>query len=65
MIGWRTIDSAPTGVWIRTKREGEKGENVCALNRDPDGNEEWVERGSGITTITHHSFAAPTHWKPL
>lgn len=60
-----TASTAPHGVWIRTKREGENGENVCALTRADDGNEEWVERDGGRTTITHHSFAAPTHWRPL
>jgi hypothetical protein len=45
-------------------RDGEAGENVCA-GRLIDGEIEWMERHGGRTTVTHHSFAAPTHWQPL
>lgn len=62
---WQTVDTAPSGVWLRTRREGEFGENTCALRVWPDGDREWIERDSGRTTVTHHSFAAPTHWKLL
>jgi hypothetical protein len=24
---------------------------------------EWIEREGGRTTVTHHSMAAPTHWR--
>jgi hypothetical protein len=66
MSEWRPIETAPARIWLRTKREGENGENVCAKNVSPDGDVEWVERGPyGRTTVTHHSFAAPTHWLPL
>lgn len=69
MSGWQPIETAPENTWVRTKREGEDGENVCAyrvLNFEPaDGEWEWVERGTGRTTVTHHSFAPPTHWLPL
>jgi len=59
---WLVNENTPRGVWLRTKLEGEDGENVCCLVRDGD---EWVERSTGRTTVTHHSFAAPTHWRPL
>lgn len=63
---WQTVDNAPPYTWLRTRREGEDGENVCAW-RSPDGppDKEWVERDGGRTTVTHHYFAAPTHWAPL
>lgn len=65
---WWPVSCAPANTWVRTKREGETGENVCSLHRIPEqhgGGEEWVERDTGVTTITHGSFAAPTHWRPL
>ena len=65
---WWPVSYAPSDTWLRTKREGEDGENVCSLHRIPEqhgGGEEWVERYTGVTTITHGSFAAPTHWRPL
>jgi hypothetical protein len=46
-------------------RADEAGESVCALRRWPDGTEEWIERGQGGTTVTHHTFLEPTHWAPL
>lgn len=60
---WQTVKNAPTGVWIETKKEGEKGSNVCCLVRDKYGGEEWIEAKTGVTTITHQSFAPPTHWR--
>lgn len=53
----------PKDTWLRTRREGEDGENVCSAVYWPDGTVEWVERDGGRTTVTHHSFAAPTHWR--
>ena len=55
---------APDGEWLSTCRDGEVGTNVSALRIAADGTREWVEAGSGRTTVTHpDSFAAPTHWK--
>jgi len=65
---WWPVSCAPSDTWLRTRREGEDGENVCSLHRIPKqhgGGEEWVERDTGVTTITHGSFASPTHWHPL
>jgi len=63
IMEWQPIESAPEWVWIRTKLEGEDGENVTRF-RWADDEREWIDR-DGRTTITHHSFAAPTHWAPL
>lgn len=62
---WLPVNTAPPNVWMRTKRDGEAGENICALRVWPDGDREWVEKASGRTTITHSTFAAPTHWRSL
>lgn len=63
MTDWQPEATAPSGVWLRTKLEGEQGENVYALRIWPDGSREWIEKETGVTTVTHHSFAAPTHWR--
>lgn len=63
--GWMPAACAPIWQWLRTKREGEDGENVCALRIWPDGEREWVERDGGRTTVTHSTFLPPTHWQPL
>lgn len=66
MDDWQPVSTAPAGVWLRTRLDGEDGENVCALRRWGEGEaDEWIERATGFTTVTHHSFAAPSHWKPL
>lgn len=65
---WKPVSCAPFGVWLRTKRQGENGENVCAKRRGPNpGDEpEWIEQPPhGRTTITHSTFLPPTHWSPL
>ncbi|PWE55911.1 hypothetical protein DEM27_10665 [Metarhizobium album] len=62
---WRPISTAPEHVWIRTKLSTEKGENVCMRIPHKGYEDEWVERGTGISTVTHHSFAAPDRWRPL
>jgi hypothetical protein len=64
MDDWAAEADAPTGHWLLTRREGEDGFNICALRIWPDGEREWVESGpNGRSTITHHGFAAPTHWQ--
>ena len=65
-MDWTPVLSSnvPANMWLATKREGEDGENVCmALFENVGDQIEWVERGSGRTTVTHHSFAPPTHWR--
>lgn len=68
---WKPISTAPMNAWLRTKCEGEDGENICAARKWEDGEIEWVERNKltpegkkilGRTTVTHSSFAPPTHW---
>lgn len=55
----------PLVVWLKTKREGEDGENTCLARFIPNsgGELEWEEKTTGITTVTHQSFAPPTHWR--
>ena len=67
--GWMPAETAPHDIWLRTKREGEDGENRCFVRQWPNGDLEWVERGvggyPGRTTVTHSTFLPPTHWKHL
>lgn len=56
--GWRPIECAPSEKWLLTHRADEKTWNVCWLSADRT---EWSDQ-MGRTTITHHSFAPPTHW---
>ncbi|CAB4122939.1 Domain of unknown function DUF551 [uncultured Caudovirales phage] len=74
---WQPIETAPFGptkiytwgtisetTWLLTCRVGERGVNLC-FARCIDGNDiEWVD-AEGRTTVTHNSFAPPTHWMPL
>ncbi len=54
----------PLHTWLDTRREGEVGENVCLARIMFLGDEpEWVEKDGGRTTITHSTFAPPTHWR--
>jgi hypothetical protein len=59
---WRPIAEAPTETWLVTCRKGENGHNICRSIRWPDGDLEWSEQAGGRSTVTHHSFAAPTHY---
>ncbi|MCW1844205.1 hypothetical protein [Prosthecomicrobium hirschii] len=67
---WQPIEIAPENTWLRTKRAGEAGENVSKKvvhvhpEHCPEPQTEWVDR-EGRTTVTHHSFLAPTHWMPF
>lgn len=67
---WQPIETAPENTWLRTKRAGEAGENVLKKvvlihpEYCPEPETEWIDR-EGRTTVTHHSFLAPTHWMPL
>jgi hypothetical protein len=74
--GWVPIGPGmPLGVWLETKREYEKGHMICMARLLSLGDEvEWLERGDlnprkpgqrmpGRTTVTHSTFAAPTHWR--
>lgn len=60
---WFPEAVAPQQVWLRTRRDGEDGENICMLGIFPGGDREWAEQPpNGRSTVTHGSFAAPTHW---
>jgi len=58
---WRTIETAPKDRWLITWREGEKHTSIASKREWPDGEAEWIS-GDGSTTITHHSYAPPTHY---
>lgn len=62
---WHPVGpGTPLHAWLETKRDGEEGFNVCSARIMFIGDDvEWVEKETGRTTITHHSFAAPTHWR--
>lgn len=72
---WNEVGiGTPLNAWLETMREGESGTNVCFCRIVSIGDEpEWIERSKespitgapmqGRTTVTHHSFAAPTHWR--
>jgi len=61
---WQPIETAPSGTWLRTKREGEPYYNI-SMYRECIGEEwEWIDLG-GRTTVTHRTFLPPTHWMPL
>lgn len=67
---WRSIADdglPPVNTWVLTKHENEQGGwNVCCwVGRANEDEVEWVEMKTGRTTVTHHSFAAPTHWKSI
>ena len=62
---WHPVETAPKGEWLGTKREGEAGENVCFARELQNGDVEWLEKDTGRTTVTHHSFSPPTHWRFL
>jgi len=61
---WRPVgNDTPHNKWLETKLDGEEGTNVCACIVHFGDDVEWVEKVGGRTTVTHHSFAAPTHWR--
>lgn len=69
--GWIPIaeQTPPEGEWLRTKLEGEASEGIAFWRRMnmeyAAGDEvEWVDM-SGYTTVTHGTYAAPSHWMHL
>lgn len=69
---WHPVGpGTPLGAWLETAEiiSGSYGTitngfNTCmcrvlSLGDDP----EWVEKEGGRTTVTHATFAAPTHWR--
>jgi hypothetical protein len=65
MREWQEVGpGTPLHAWLETKREGERGVNLCTCRILCIGDEpEWIEKTSGRTTVTHSTFAAPTHWR--
>jgi hypothetical protein len=69
---WQAVAQVwpPYGLTLETCRLGEVGTNRCCavfapediVSRDP-GSIEWVEEGTGVTTVTHGTFLSPTHWR--
>lgn len=54
----------PLNCWLETTRAGEGGSNICmAILRTLGDEIEWAEAIGGRTTVTHSTFAAPTHWR--
>lgn len=54
---WVPVSLVTPGIWLVTCREGEDGINLCMMSEDG----EWHD-SAGRSTVTHHSFAPPTHW---
>lgn len=59
----------PENTWLRTKLESEAGEGISFWRRmdmsyAPGDDIEWVDMG-GYTTVTHTTYAAPSHWQHL
>ena len=65
LTAWHPVGPGmPLHAWLETRREGEDGVNVCCARIMCLGDDvEWVEKESGRTTITHSTFAPPTHWR--
>lgn len=62
---WNPVgNGTPLNALLETKRDGEAGTNICFCRTMSIGDEpEWVEHATGVTTVTHSTFAAPTHWR--
>jgi len=58
--GWRSEAEAPEG-WHKTYRLGEARTSVSLLRIWPGGDREWIAP-DGRTTVTHSTYAAPTHY---
>jgi len=63
--GWQPVATMPERIYCRTKREGEKGENVSLWVDNGDGDREYWDREGYSTKINPGTFAEPTHWQPL
>ena len=59
--GWQPESTAPAGKMLITYRLGEEDVTRAGLRIWPDGDREWIAP-DGRTTVTHHSYAPPTHW---
>lgn len=61
---WNEVGpGTPLNAWLETKLEGESGTSlslcrILCIGDDP----EWIAE-DGRTTVTHHSYAPPSHWR--
>ena len=53
----------PEYEWVRTKLEGESGQGWSFWRLIDDDEPEWIAP-DGRTTVTHTTYAAPSHWAP-
>lgn len=65
---WHPVgDGTPLGAWLETtdRPDEERNQNTCIARIIAIGEEvEWCEKGMpGRTTVTHTTFAPPTHWR--
>jgi hypothetical protein len=65
MSDWQPVGAGtPLHAWLETRKDGESGVNICMCRIMCIGDvPEWIEKPSGRTTVTHSTFAAPTHWR--
>jgi hypothetical protein len=62
---WNTVGpGTPVGVWLETRREGERGSTVSFCRILAIGDEpEWVDTEGYTTLLNPGSFLPPTHWR--
>lgn len=64
-IAWFPVKDMKENIWYVTKRNGEKGINVCRWNKlDPEGTTREYWDMYGNSTILNTPFLPPTHFLP-
>ena len=62
---WMPVRLAPKGEWITGHRAG-PGQGVASVRwRMVGGLVEWIEQGTGRSSLEDRLFLAPTHWRPI
>jgi hypothetical protein len=63
--GWNIVGpGTPYNMKLETYRAGEKTTGLSACRILSIGDEpEWIDCASGVTTVTHSTYAPPTHWR--
>lgn len=64
--GWKLVadGGVPCGATLETYRAGERGTNLsCVIIRHLGEEPEWIDVLTGVTTVTHLTYLAPTHWR--